>query len=65
MLRAGSSRLVKSCLLGLVLALALAATYTSSLIVQRQQAFVAATHAARAATSQDNAGDVLALGPRA
>jgi len=35
--RAGSSRLVKSCLLGLVLALALAAAYTSSLIVRRQQ----------------------------
>ncbi len=34
--RAGRSRLVKQGLLGLVLALALAAAYTSSLIVQRQ-----------------------------
>ena len=36
-MQAGSSRLVKQGLLGLVLALALAAAYTSSLIVQRQQ----------------------------
>ena len=35
--RAGRSRLVKQGLLGLVLILALAAAYTSSLIVQRQQ----------------------------